>query len=74
MALKRLDNISTAGKEHLEARQAQVENHDEKIRALQNLLMKEEKKREESAMRKSMSNSSSIEDKHIMMEAPESLR
>jgi hypothetical protein len=47
MALKRLDSISTAGKEHLEARQAQVEHHDEKIRALQNLLMKEEKKREE---------------------------
>jgi Skp family chaperone for outer membrane proteins len=89
MALKRLDSISTIGKEHLEALQAQVERHDEKIQALQNLLLKKEKKREQkleriegvetlfrqlSVVRKSMSNSSSIEEKHIMMEAPESLR
>jgi len=31
MALKRLDSISTTGKEHLVALQAQVDRHDEKI-------------------------------------------
>jgi len=85
MALKKLDSISTAGKEQLAALQAQVARHDERIEAFQNLLAKEEKKREEklehiegietlfgqlSTVRKSVSDSSSTVEKQIARYAP----
>ncbi|KAG0525396.1 hypothetical protein BDA96_06G053000 [Sorghum bicolor] len=85
MVLKKLDAISATGKEHLVTLQAQIARHDEKIEALQNLLAKEEKKREEkleqiegiqalfdqlSSVRKSVSDSSPTVEKQIARYAP----